>query len=544
VDDTPAMPPTTESSPLGEQPRSPTSRDFSNWNEIIAHSQRVRWLELLVLLLLVILSDAAIYQARGYAGPAVYLGMAPLLMACGAVRRCWNWQTILVLIMVWGIAGRLLWCGSWLAVAGGFIFLGAVSLSLAGGSVFILEMCRFIAGMFFSSFCGLLVYERWLRQLLGRWLRVPSLARWLQFLLPPAVGLVFAVVFILANPDLARWTTNEIAALIRQVDEWLIALIDSPWRIVFWIASLCVSIGLLRPLLMSVPVLKERADASPPVPAEAPLYPAFRNTLGLLMILFAAYLCFEFWTMWKGDFPPDFYYAGYAHEGAFWLTVALGLATVLLSLFFRGTMWTDSRLPNLKRLAFIWSAENLLLAAAVYNRLFIYIHFNGMTRMRVIGMLGTSTVVVGLLLVVLKILLQRNFAWVIRHQLIALAVAIYLYAVLPVDAFVVRYDVAHILSGNLKPSVQIAHHPTSLEGKIMLFPLLECPDPIIRDGIAEMLWQTRQDLDQQTTGDWTTWQAAADLFRKMADRNKLHEPRQLPPPGAWQRLRDYSFQWY
>ena len=77
----------------------------------------------------------------------------------------------------------------------------------------------------------------------------------------------------------------------------------------------------------------------------------------------------------------------------------LALATVVLSLIFRGRTLGDPRLPALQRLAWIWSLENGLLAITVYNRLLIYIGFNGMTRMRLVGLFGISCVVVGFALV-------------------------------------------------------------------------------------------------------------------------------------------------
>jgi len=61
--------------------------------------------------------------------------------------------------------------------------------------------------------------------------------------------------------------------------------------------------------------------------ARSPLYSAYRNTLMTLIVLFTIYLVFEFITLWRREFPPGFYYAGYAHQGAAWLTFALALAT-------------------------------------------------------------------------------------------------------------------------------------------------------------------------------------------------------------------------
>lgn len=110
-----------------------------------------------------------------------------------------------------------------------------------------------------------------------------------------------------------------------------------------------------------------------------------------------------------------FVYSGDAHEGAAWLTVALALATFILSLVFRGSVRCDARLPKLRMLAWAWSLENVLLAFAVYNRLFIYVGFNGMTRMRIVGLFGITAVLVGFVVVLVKIAKNHSFVWLIRR---------------------------------------------------------------------------------------------------------------------------------
>jgi len=57
--------------------------------------------------------------------------------------------------------------------------------------------------------------------------------------------------------------------------------------------------------------------------SSADYFEAFRNTLVTLIALFAVYLVFEISTLWFHEIPQGFYYAGYAHEGAGWLTAAL-----------------------------------------------------------------------------------------------------------------------------------------------------------------------------------------------------------------------------
>ena len=166
--------------------------------------------------------------------------------------------------------------------------------------------------------------------------------------------------------------------------EWVAGI--SIWEAPFCIAALLLGVGLLRPALplRTVGPTSNFAELAPGQ-AASPWYAVFRNTLVTLIALFLAYLVFEFTTLFQREFPDGFYYAGYAHQGAAWLTLALALATGLLSLIFRRSMSRDPRVGWVRQLAWAWSGLNLLLAIAVYNRLMIYVGFNGMTRMRMIG---------------------------------------------------------------------------------------------------------------------------------------------------------------
>jgi hypothetical protein len=281
------------------------------------------------------------------------------------------------------------------------------------------------------------------------------------------------------------------------------------------------------------------------------LYNAFRNTLLTVIALFGCYLVFEFRTLWFREFPQGFHYSGYAHEGAAWLTFALALATGVLSLVFRGSILADPRLNHLRRLAWIWSALNLIMALAVYNRLFIYVGFNGMSRMRIVGLFGITTVVVGFLWVVWKIARNRDFVWLIRRHLWTLAAAVYLFAIMPVDAIVCRYNVRRILSGDPAPSVQISVHPINAEGILSLLPLVDCQDATIREGVRAMLAE-RHDEAQSLARTrkrlgWTTWQLAdqrvLDELRRQGKRwssmSDLGTRRE-----ARQKFDAYAYQWY
>ena len=171
------------------------------------------------------------------------------------------------------------------------------------------------------------------------------------------------------------------------------------------------------------------------------------------------------------------------------------MATAVLSLVFRGRMLCDPRLPRLRRLAWLWSLENMLLAAAVYHRLYIYIGFNGMTRMRMVGIFGMTAVLVGFLLVIWKIVHRRSFLWLVRRHLWTVAMTAYVFLLTPVDTIVTSYNVGRILAGDPAPSVQISDHPISAEGILLLEPLADAKNPKvpdeIREGVRAMLAERR-----------------------------------------------------
>jgi hypothetical protein len=378
----------------------------------------------------------------------------------------------------------------------------------------------------------------------------------LKYGLPLASVACFGRFFELANPDVSKLVGEGSTRISDFLVENFSQFTPNFSEVLFWLAMAWVFAGLLKPL-MKASILEN--FRSPPTakcsafepPVESAMYPAYANTLSAVILLFVVYLVFEFQTLWLTEFPPGFYYSGYAHEGAAWLTIALALATVLLSVMFRADVLLDDRLPRLRRLAWVWSALNLCLAAAVYHRLMIYVGFNGMTRMRTVGFLGISAVVAGFLLVVRKIAGGQDFVWLIRRQLWVLAFAGFLFAVIPVDALVHRYNVRRILAGDPAPSVQIGVHPMDAGGLMELFPLLDSDNPLIREGVRAMLAQKALDmpktLERRDRQGWTSFQWADWTLAQRLEENKfLWSPHEKAEPRheALKAFQDYAYQWY
>ncbi len=490
-----------------------------------------------------LMSDLLIFRTLGYSGPALFFAAAPVafLIGCpGLVSGPARKITIGLLVIV---ALRLAWAGSGLTVFSALVLVVALAMSAAGYVPYVLEGSVLASRAMVFGARRLSTYR-----LPGRWSSAspPRAIQLVTWLLPLAAGIVFAAIFVFANPDLFDWVSHRMTSLADQMHLWLRDV--SIWELPFCVAALLIGVGLMRPGLPLQPIGPvESQQLGADVVVRSPLYAAFRNTLLMLIALFAVYLTFEFATLWKREFPEGFYYAGYAHQGAAWLTYALALATALLSVIFGGSMLRDDRLITLRRLAWIWSAQNMLLAAAVYNRLMIYVGYNGMTRMRTIGFFGITVVVIGFVLVLYKIGRERSFWWLVRAQLIALMLTVIGYSVFPVDYIVHRYNVAAVARGYLHPSVMIAVKPIRDEGIFPLIRLADCKDEIIRDGVRAILAQRHEELQQSSAPHWTEFQGSRVLLARRLDEGQSrwaefrdHSARS----AAIDRFREYAMRWY
>lgn len=537
--------------PFGDEtitPVAPPLRSEVVEASLVQEAAAVTWHELAVVGAMVLLADITLYNGHGYAGCALFFLLAPALLLVGMTSPRPSLPSIVIGVMLVALAIKLLWCGSVLLVAFGFALTVALAMSVLGHPPFVLELIVYASQTVQAGYAGIIQYWRYSTKL------SPHVPRggWLNIGLPVAALIVFGAIFVLANPDLATAFGEGVDWFISNLRSWLFEQLPTPLRILFWAAAAWVTVGLLRP------VVRPAAPDNAPEPVAtklthepAPLYLPFRNMLAVVIGLFAVYLVFEFATLWGRDFPDGFYYSGYAHEGAAWLTVALALATVILSLVFRGSILRDARLPKLRQLAWAWSLENVLLAMAVYNRLFIYVGFNGMTRMRIVGLFGISAVLVGFVVVLVKIAKNHSFVWLIRRQLWTLAIAVFLFALTPLDTIVVRYNVRRVLAGDLAPSVQISVHPISSEGIALLRPLLDSSNEIIREGGAAMLAEREalaegEALRRQALG-WTSYQIAdawaLGELRENRDAWADYRDKQRRD-AAIKAFDDYVYQWF
>jgi len=526
--------------------RAAASRQF--WR---LRAGRPAWRELFAALALVILADLTLWRGQGFAGLAALTCAIPIVLWLGRGAGRTRWSALVLAVLLELLALRLVWMGTELAVLCGAGLVFAFGVALVGRQPDLLDVALHPWFALVSGLRGL--YDH--AQHSPRVGRLSPKAGWWGVVLPAAAVLAFGGLFVLANPNLRDPLAAWLQSLIDAVTTWFQHFDWTPGEGFFWLFAACGTLGLLRPYLPRRGLMDSLWRVLP-VPAEPRVasdawYAACRNTLAAVVVLFAVYLVFEFKTLWLREFTPPFSFQKYAHEGAAWLTVALALATAVLSLVFRGPLHRHPRVGTLRRLAGLWSLENLALAVAVYHRLNIYMGYNGLTRLRVVGMCGITLVVIGFLLMIWKIVRNRDFLWLVRRDLWALALMVVVYALLPVDAIVHTYNVRRIMNGDFAPAVAIVAHPVSAEGYLVLPPLLECDNAEIRHGITAMLAQrlleAREEIENESRLGWTAYQCSEPVVVKRLEAaldDVTIETDPVARQEAIERFRRYAWQWY
>jgi len=194
----------------------------------------------------------------------------------------------------------------------------------------------------------------------------------------------------------------------------------------------------------------------------------------------------------------------YAHAGTAWLTVAFVLSTIVLGALFRGPIEHDARGKLARYLAYAWAGQNFILALGTFRRITMYIAYSGLTELRIVGILGTTLATLGLAIVVYKLARRRTMLWVLRRQLDALAIAVAVFVVTPTGDLAMRYNVARIEADQYRPLLHLYEQPIRAEAVPALLPLLDHPDPVVREGVAVIVAAERERLraDDERATSW------------------------------------------
>jgi hypothetical protein len=326
----------------------------------------------------------------------------------------------------------------------------------------------------------------------------------LPALILPALGsAVFLGLFALANPVLGD--------AFARIDVTLIFASLSLYRIGFWLLFALPLWAMLRPRVLRFEARGETAQAM-----HIPGVSAASVMLSLLAfnLIFAVQNGMDVAFLWSGaGLPAGTTLADYAHRGAYPL-----IATALLAgLFVLVTLRPGSPLaamPALRRLVYLWIAQNVLLVASTVLRTLDYVEAYSLTRLRIAALIWMALVAIGLVLICWRIWKGRSGTWLINANCAAAAVALAACAFVDLGAVAASWNVRHAREAGGKGAALDICYMADL-GASALVPLAEMERrPLAPSARTRVQWVRNLILDRMEPrqGDWRQW-SAHDAYR-------------------------------
>ncbi|TCR70115.1 DUF4173 domain-containing protein [Bosea sp. BK604] len=254
---------------------------------------------------------------------------------------------------------------------------------------------------------------------------------------------VFLMLFAAANPLIDRWLgAVSIDAILRSLNGQ---------RAGFWLVAAFVTWPLLY-----VTVRKRRATkaaatdgtdiaASEQKQARRALLAdgTILRSLVLFNLLFALQSAMDIAYLWGGVALPDgMTYAAYAHRGAYPLMGTALLAACFVLVALRPGSSAE-RSPLIRRLVYLWVAQNVLLVISSILRLDLYVAAYSLTLLRVAAFIWMGLVVFGLVMIIARIALNRPNGWLVNGNLIAAGIVLYACSLTNFADIIARYNITH-----------------------------------------------------------------------------------------------------
>lgn len=496
--------------------------------------------EFIAILLFVMSMDYLLYIESGAFTIALVFLITPFIIFIGAPQRTLNKRLFLVTVLILLLTIRCLWQINAFSIVLGVMLVTVFAIMLSNASIGFLAALILSPLTLCTGFNGLVQYKRGFSTL-GKNSNKSIDAR--TVLIPFFIILIFFVLFFFGN-TLLREKTGEMFQRLGDFFQQFTGLWElEPQRILFWGVCVVLATAFLRPFIQNeLKQFIQKTIEEDPEKKNSQLDVSLHrrialNTLIPINILFVLYNLFDaYYLIGAGKLPPGMNHSQYAHQGALWLTVALALSTLVLSYFFRIDIPEMKKCRTTKFFAFIWWLQNLVLALWVYWRLAMYIDYNGLTRMRIIGMAGTTLVLVGFILMAYKIYYDRHFKWLIIKEMTALSIAGILLVLAPLDILVWSVNTPLILKQQTPyAAVQLAVQPISSEAMPLLLPLLEHPDEDVARLAAARLGQWAENTESSMNEKKTAWRHWQGVNARNYPKVKQSWPRiiELIPDTDW-----------
>lgn len=442
--------------------------------------------QILGALALIVAADVAVWQSgaaalRGFGAALFFVGTPAVVVAAARSRR-FTPRVVALLAAFAVIAARCAWIPTPGSVTLGLaaVFALTVALRLRAGTF--VDVAESLGASIYKLPGKVASFFRGARRHLG----ATTPGGLASVLVPIALVGLFGAIFWFANPLVRHWVG---AATAR---------VGAPpvLRVVSWALGLLCAIPLLRPTLVRTvapDASEQTADAS-----KGALW-ITRNALVALNALFLGYNALDVKYLWAGSPPPGVSERAYAHEGAAWLTVGVLLLATVVGVLFRGPLAHDPRARSARVLAFVWLAQGGVVALGTYRRIFIHIGTSGLSSLRILGILGTTLVVVALGQIAIKLLRRRSFFWLLRRMADAVALGALAFTVAPTHLISAPFNVRRVMAHDYQALVHAEEEVKEAESAAAMLPLLGHDDVRIRRGAAALLLDERDELRRRTT---------------------------------------------
>lgn len=310
----------------------------------------------------------------------------------------------------------------------------------------------------------------------------------LAIVVPALLTLGFLGVFALANAVVAEGLSRAFDAIGGSLGR------PTFTHALVWSLAAIAGVALVRPAI-SLAARPGRWDAAgEPTAMRVAIA---RNSMIGVNGLFLAYNALETAHLYVGRPPEGMSTQVYAHHGVAWLTVALVLLTVVVAVLFRGPLVTHPAGRGARALAMLWIAQGLLVAVGAGWRIGLHVADSGLSTMRIVGILGTALVVIGVVLVGRAVRRARTASWLVTRQLDAFLVVVVLFAVAPTQWLSAQVNVWAIERGAIAPLLHMRAQSRDAESAAALLPLLDHPSPVVRQGVGAMLDRERLRLHEE-----------------------------------------------
>jgi len=326
------------------------------------------------------------------------------------------------------------------------------------------------------------------------------------WLVPLVLGFIFVLLFASANPLIEHW----ISLINAERATSNIDVVQS----LYWLIMLLV----VWPFIhirwrQRKPPVNPNAAAAVTADSEAAVddVPNFFSeatilrSLVLFNVLFAIQTILDLIYLWgQATLPAGVTYAAYAHQGSYPLILtALLAAGFVLAAVKAGEPTERSRL--IRPLVYLWIAQNVMLVASAIQRLHLYVEIYMLTYWRVAAFIWMLLVVIGLVLIVARMMLERSNGWLVRMNLISLGIILYICALVNFAAIIGDYNVSHSkeAGGN---GVDIDIYYLSSLGPHAL-PALDKAIALRKDNDSNLVYRRNLlvDIQRQDMASWRSW---------------------------------------